>query len=94
MNKLTFLLAGLITACSSLGINKSSQNSTLLTVDNEPVLMDEFIYAFNKNRPPDSLVNKANIDDYLDLYVKFKLKVREAKARGMDTTSDFRNEYN
>lgn len=93
MRKLTFFLAGLITACSGVSITKSSQNSTLLTVANEPVLIDEFIYAFNKNRPADSLVNKANIDDYLDLYVNFKLKVTEAKTRGMDTTSEFRKEY-
>lgn len=93
MNKLTFFLAGLITSCSSLGIIKSPQNSVLLTVADEPVLMDEFIYAFNKNRPADSLISNANIDDYLDLYVKFKLKVTEAKARGMDTTSAFRKEY-
>jgi peptidyl-prolyl cis-trans isomerase SurA len=93
MNKLTFFLVGLITSCSSLGIIKSPQNSTLLTVADEPVLSEEFIYAFNKNRPADSLVSKANIDDYLDLYVKFKLKVTEAKSRGMDTTNAFRKEY-
>jgi len=93
MNKLIFLLVGLITACSSLNINKSQQNAPLLTVANEPVSVDEFVYAFNKNRPADSLVSKSNIDDYLDLYVNFKLKVAEAKTRGMDTTSEFKNEY-
>ena len=93
MNKLLFFLVGLITACSNLNLNKSAENSTLLTVANEPVPMDEFVYAFNKNRPADSLVSKANIDDYLDLYVNFKLKVSEAKTRGMDTTSEFKIEY-
>ena len=93
MKILTFFLAGLITACSSVIILEPPHNSTLFTVANEPVLMDEFIYAFNKNRPADSLINKTNIDDYLELYVNFKLKVTEAKARGMDTTSDFRKEY-
>ena len=84
---------GLISSCSSVIILEPPRESTLLTVANEPVLMDEFIYAYNKNRPADSLISKANIDDYLDLYIKFKLKVTEAKTRGMDTTSDFRKEY-
>ena len=93
MNKLTLFLVVLITACSSLGINKSPENAPLLTVANEPVYMDEFIYAFNKNRPADSVAAKASISEYLDLYIKFKLKVTEAKARQMDTTSEFKNEY-
>ena len=93
MKKLTFLLVGLISACSSVIILEPPRDSTLLMVANEPVLMDEFTYAYNKNRPADSLISRANIDDYLDLYIKFKLKVTEAKTRGMDTTSDFRKEY-
>ncbi len=93
MNKLTFFLAGLLTACSSSTNIKSSQNITLVTVAAEPVTIDEFIYAYNKNRPADSLVNETNINDYLELYINFKLKVKEAKTRGMDTTAAFKKEY-
>ncbi len=63
-------------------------------LNHEPVYAGEFIYAFNKNRPADSAVTRQAIDDYLELYIRFKLKVAEAKARGLDTTAAFRKEYN
>jgi peptidyl-prolyl cis-trans isomerase SurA len=94
MKKLTLFLVGLISACSTNNLFNTPLNEALLTVAEEPVMMDEFIYAFNKNRPADSLVSQADIDEYLDLYINFKLKVTEAKARGMDTTSEFKQEYN
>jgi len=93
MKKLTFFLVGLITACSSTSIVKTPKNDLLLSVANVPVFADEFIYAFNKNRSPDSVVTRTDIDDYIDLYINFKLKVMEAKERGMDTTSAFKKEF-
>jgi peptidyl-prolyl cis-trans isomerase SurA len=93
MNKLSILLLGLFWSCGSLVVKNTPQDTTLLKVADEPVLVDEFIYAFNKNRSIDSLATKAAIDDYLELYINFKLKVKEAKMRGMDTTLAFKKEY-
>ena len=93
MKKLSILLVGLITACASPGLLPGSNTPPLLTVGGEPVTVNEFIYAFNKNRPADSAVSKKDVDDYLDLYINFKLKVAEAKARGMDTTAAFKKEF-
>jgi peptidyl-prolyl cis-trans isomerase SurA len=93
MNKLSILLLALIWSCASLVIKKNSQDKSLLTVADESVSTDEFIYAFNKNRSADSLATKAIIDDYIKLYINFKLKVKEAKMRGMDTTAAFKKEY-
>ncbi len=86
-------LAILATACGILNIGGNKEQEPLLTVNHEPVYAGEFIYAFNKNRPADSTVTRQAIDDYLELYVNFKLKVAEAKARGLDTTAAFRQEY-
>ncbi len=81
-------------ACGALNKSNKSEEEPLLTVNQEPVYAGEFIYAFNKNRPADSAVTRQAVDDYLDLYIRFKLKVAEAKARGLDTTAAFRQEYN
>jgi len=55
----------------------------LFRIGEEPVEKSEFKYAFLKNyRPSDSISLEEEVMDYLDLYVKFKLKVKEAKARG------------
>ncbi len=89
-----FLLALiLISACSILHTGKTEDNSILFTVASDTVRADEFIYAFQKNRPEDSAVSKKELEEYLTLYKNFKLKVAEAKAKGMDTTGTFLNEY-
>jgi peptidyl-prolyl cis-trans isomerase SurA len=88
-----FLILVIFSACSILDRSKSSGSSSLFTVAEDTVAVEEFIYAFEKNRPADSIVQKSEVDEYLDLYKKFKLKVAEAKALGMDTTPSFRQEY-
>ena len=93
MKHLILLMLGLISACAVLENQKTGTNQTLFTVVEDSVSVEEFIYAFQKNRPPDSAVYKAEVDEYLELYKKFKLKVAEARALGMDTTSVFREEY-
>lgn len=66
----------------------------LFSVGGEPVFTDEFIYVYKKNNiNNDSAYTRKDIDDYLDLYVKFKLKIAEAKSRGMDTTASFKREF-
>ena len=93
MKKLTIFLVGLITACSGINLFNSSEEQSLVSIANDEILVDEFIYAFNKNRSLDSVTSKKDIDDYLELYINFKLKVIEAEQRGMDTTSEFLKEY-
>jgi len=93
MNRLTIFLVGIITACSNINLFQNPQENTLLTVADEPVYIDEFLYAFNKNRNLDSAVSKEEVDNYLELYINFKLKVAEAKTRGLDKTTEFNKEY-
>ena len=93
MKQLIFFALGLVAACSVIDLKKANQNSTLFLIEQDSVSVDEFLYAFNKNRPKDSVVSKAEVDEYLELYKKFKLKVAEALALGMDTTSEFKKEY-
>lgn len=64
----------------------------LMTVNGKSVLRSEFEYAFNKNR--DSLSDDAiDADEYLRMYIDFKLKVAEAEALRLDTLSSFKEEY-
>jgi len=63
----------------------------LMTINNKPVLKSEFEYIYNKNNTNNSL-DKKTLDEYVDLFVNFKLKVEEAKTQGIDTTKSFINE--
>lgn len=93
MKKLAIFLVGTIGLFTSFIIFESSPKSTLITIANEAVSTEEFLYAFNKNRAPDATVTRDELDEYLQLYINFKLKVVEAKSRGMDTTAIFLKEY-
>jgi peptidyl-prolyl cis-trans isomerase SurA len=58
----------------------------------ELVRTDEFSTLFNKNNFKKTVPTRAEWEEYLDLYVKFKRKVREAIRLGMDTTARFKEE--
>lgn len=65
----------------------------LFSVGDTKVSRQEFEYIYNKN----NFNNKANysresLEDYLQLYVNFRLKVKEAEAQGLDTSARFKTE--
>jgi peptidyl-prolyl cis-trans isomerase SurA len=57
---------------------------TLFTYGNTPVDKSEFIRAYNKNKTPVENKEKA-LREYLELYIKFKLKVKAAMELRLDT---------
>ncbi|HEY3403055.1 MAG TPA: peptidylprolyl isomerase [Ohtaekwangia sp.] len=75
--------------------SKSPKPVTLFTVNKQMVTAEEFIYLYKKNHPNKQQdFTPEKIQEYLDLFINFKLKVEEAKFRGMDTTKTFAREYN
>lgn len=67
-----------------LVVVNSAGAQTLFTVGGENISKAEFTRAFNKNRQNNIETGKA-IKEYLELYTNFKLKVKAAKALGLDT---------
>ncbi|MCU0391345.1 MAG: peptidylprolyl isomerase [Thermoflexibacter sp.] len=66
----------------------------LITVGKNSVSVGEFKYVYEKNNTNDSSAySEQSIREYLELFTNFKLKVEEAKSRGMDTTKEFVNEF-
>lgn len=86
MKKTFFAVAGLVV---SLAIG--AQDKVLMTVNGKPVMASEFMYIYEKNNP-ESTIDPKTIDEYLDLFVNFKLKVAAAEAQGIDTTVAFKQE--
>lgn len=68
-----------------------TSNKVVLKVGDESVTLSDFEHIYKKNND-DVAVTKEGLDEYMDLFVKFKLKVVEAEALGMDTASDFKRE--
>ena len=69
----------------------SNASETVLTVGDEAVSLSDFEHIFMKNNR-DSLVTVASLDEYLELFIRFKLKVQAAEALGMDTVATFQRE--
>jgi peptidyl-prolyl cis-trans isomerase SurA len=95
MRGLCLLLLSFITlACSSIK-QDSIDTSAVFDIDGAPVSVEEFTYNLNKNiSHTDSAITRKDIDEYLDLYINFKLKVKEAELKGLDTTESFIKEFN
>ncbi|HIA12426.1 MAG TPA: hypothetical protein EYN69_10210 [Flavobacteriales bacterium] len=67
----------------------SQDDAVLLTVAGEDVSKSEFLTVFHKNSRKDRVIDPKSLEEYVELYVNFKLKVSEAKELGLDTTKAF-----
>ncbi len=71
----------------------SSQDNYLIKIGEEVIFPAEFLNIYNKNRTDsDTIIKASEIDEYLNLFINFKLKVIEAESLGMDTLESFKKE--
>ena len=68
------------------------RKKVLFTVANQPVYTDEFMKVFNKNRDIVAEENKKSIEEYLELYINYKLKLKQAYDLKYDTISAYKKE--
>lgn len=92
-------LFGLIFLLGTLRVISFAQTApagdfVVFTCGNDTVYSSEFWRIFNKNNNSKTKATQAELEEYLELYIKFKLKVNEAYSRGMDTNRLFLNELN
>ena len=66
-----------------------AQDDTLLTINNKAITDGEFLRIYQKNNNTGNVIDKKSIEEYLDLFINFKLKVAEAESLGMDTLPKF-----
>lgn len=83
------LLSIILLAGAMMGF--AQEDKVLMTINGEPVMLSEFMYIYEKNNQETSL-EKKSMEEYLDLFINFKLKVTEAIAQGVDTTEAFKKE--
>ena len=69
-----------------------NDDPVLMNVNGKDVKLSEFEYLYNKNNSQQ--VQKQTIDEYVEMFVTYKLKVADAEAAGIDTTAAFRSEFN
>jgi peptidyl-prolyl cis-trans isomerase SurA len=57
------------------------------------ITAQEFMDVYEKNNVKSDVIDKKDVDEYLDMFVNFKLKVTEAEALKMDTLPKFVKEF-
>ncbi|MAX05988.1 MAG: hypothetical protein CMD19_06095 [Flavobacteriales bacterium] len=65
-----------------------SSAQSVLTIDDQDIPLEEFKSIFYKNNH-DTTITREYLEEYMDLFVNFKLKVREAEELGLDTNPVF-----
>ena len=81
-----FILAGFV------GGLWAANDPVLMTVNNKKVTLSEFEYLYKKNL--EQQVNKESLDEYVDRFIVYKLKVAEAERLGYDTLPRIKSELN
>ncbi len=69
----------------------SQKDPVLMTINDIPISKSEFERIYYKNNT-DSARNEKAIREYLELFINYKLKVKEAKNLKLDTTHTFKQE--
>lgn len=85
-----FLVASLLLSMTAGA--QTVDDPVIMTVNGEPVLRSEFEYSYNKNNS-EGVIDKKSIDEYVDLFINYKLKVCAALDAKMDTMQSFINEF-
>ncbi len=85
---LTFLVVFL----SIFLVNAQNNNKVLFTIDKEPIYTKDFLSVYNKNINLMEDSSQNAVENYLELYVNYKLKVKEAFELQLDTAQKFKNE--
>ena len=87
--KLFFVI--LLVALFNLALGQSD-SEVLLTIDDREITKKEFLRIYEKNQQNIQSGEQTHVEDYLDLFIHFKLKVIEAENRKLDTLPSIEKE--
>jgi peptidyl-prolyl cis-trans isomerase SurA len=92
MKKITPIFA--LTAClaASTAFSQSGSDPIVLSVGDSKVSRSEFEAVYKKNNKETSGNVQKALEEYMELYINFRMKVKEAEEAKLDTGKAFRDE--
>lgn len=72
------------------------QGEILLTIGGKAVQKDELVYLISKGKENETVapgLSREEFEENFELFVNYKLKVREAESLGLDQSEEFQNEF-
>lgn len=83
-----------IALLATLTFSASAQvDPVIMSVNGKPIYKSEFEAIFKKNNKEEK-ITKESLDEYMALFINFKLKVTDAEQLGLDTNMKFKDELN
>lgn len=81
-----------LAAAPQQSVAKDKTNDpVVMTIAGKDVKRSEFEYFYSKNNSAE-VAEEKTFDEYVDLFVNYKLKVAEAYSQGVDTTQAYKDE--
>ncbi len=87
-------LKTLFAAClfGTAAMAQTANDPIVMTVNGVPVPRSEFEYSYNKNNS-EGVIDKKTVEEYVDLFINYKLKVCAAMDERYDTLQSFKDEF-
>lgn len=85
-------LFSLVLVCISLGAQAQQKDPVVMRIAGVDVTRSEFEYSYNKNNT-DAVIDHKAVEEYVDMYVGYRLKVQAALDMKMDTLSQYQQEF-
>ncbi len=87
-----FLLASLLMPTVFANAQSKLDNQVLMTIGGKDITVKEFTDVYAKNNLKGDVIEKKSVDEYIDLFSTFRMKVMEAEALQLDTNAKFQKE--
>lgn len=85
-------LVGVLFCMSVNTVIAQEKDPVILTVAGEEITKSEFLNVYQKNNVNGEVIDRKSLEEYMELYINFRLKVKEAESLGMDTMRSFKDE--
>ncbi len=86
------LFLGILLSISFFGNAQKNANDVLFTINKTPYYTDEFVRVYNKNLDLVKDESQKDLDQYLDLYIGYKVKIQKANKLGLQDGEAYKNE--
>ena len=87
-----FVLASFIMPAVFANAQSKLDKEVLMTIGDQPVTVKDFTDVYYKNNLKSDVIEKKSVDEYLDLFTTFRMKVMEAENLKLDTSAKFQKE--
>ena len=91
MKKKTLILSAIAASAIISATAAKTTDPVVMTVNGKDIRQSEFEYLYQKNNLQQ--LAPQTMEEYVDMFVVYKLKVAEAEAAGLHLTDGFKKEY-